>query len=121
MFFGSKSIPGIARTFGRTIRQIKDASNELQDEIRKSGVDIKKDLNLTRIVEETAQDISQPLDQVAIELDDSVRYEPKKNVPEDTEVNIVENILPKKEESVEEQVEVNNAKEDKNDPQTPSE
>ena len=121
MFFGSKSIPGIARTFGRTIRQIKDASNELQDEIRKSGVDIKKDLNLTRIVEETAQDISQPLDQVAIELDDSVRFEPKKNVPEDSEVNIVENILPKKEESVEEQVEVNNPKEDKKDPQSPSE
>ncbi|MCE2711311.1 MAG: twin-arginine translocase TatA/TatE family subunit [Cryomorphaceae bacterium] len=121
MFFGSKSIPGIARTFGRTIRQIKDASNELQDEIRKSGVDIKKDLNLTRIVEETAQDISQPLDQVANELDDTVLYEPKKNVPEDTEVNIVENILPKKDESVEEQVEVNNAKEDKKDPQSPSE
>ncbi len=41
IFFGSKSIPGIARTFGRTIRQIKDASQELQSEIKKSGLDIK--------------------------------------------------------------------------------
>ncbi|MEY4603917.1 MAG: hypothetical protein RIT43_1209 [Bacteroidota bacterium] len=119
MFFGSKSIPGIARTFGRTIRQIKDASNELQDEIRKSGVDIKKDLNLSKIVEETTQDISQPLDQVAIELNDSVRYEPKKEIAEDKEVNIVENILPKKEEDKEEKAEEKSSAEVEDEPQNP--
>ena len=42
IFFGSKSIPGIARTFGRTIRHIKDPSSELQSEITKSGMDMKK-------------------------------------------------------------------------------
>lgn len=119
MFFGSKSIPGIARTFGRTIRQIKDASNELQDEIRKSGVDIKKDLNLSKIVEETTQDISQPLDQVAIDLNDSVRYEPKKEIAEDKEVNIVENILPKKEEDKEEKAEEKSSAEVEDEPQNP--
>ena len=35
MFFGSKSIPGIAKTFGKTMYQIKQASNDLQDEIKK--------------------------------------------------------------------------------------
>jgi sec-independent protein translocase protein TatA len=50
MFFGSKSIPGIAKTMGRTMRQIKDASQDLQNEIKKSGVDIKNDLNLNRMI-----------------------------------------------------------------------
>jgi sec-independent protein translocase protein TatA len=79
MFFGSKSIPGIAQTFGRTIRQIKDASNDLQEEIRKSGMDIKKDMNFKHLIEDSAREISQPLDQVVDELDSSVKFEPIKN------------------------------------------
>ena len=75
MFFGSKSIPGLARTLGRTMRQIKDASGELQNEIRKSGVDIKKDLNLTGLIEDTAREIQQPLDQYVSDLDDAVSYQ----------------------------------------------
>ncbi len=76
MFFGSKSIPGLARTLGRTMRQIKDASGELQNEIRKSGVDIKKDLNLTGLIEDTAREIQQPLDQYVSDLDNAVSYQP---------------------------------------------
>jgi sec-independent protein translocase protein TatA len=79
MFFGSKSIPGIARSMGRTIRQIKEASNDLQDEIRKSGVDIKKDLNLSNIIQETKRDIQQPLDQYVDDLDQSIKFDPPKN------------------------------------------
>lgn len=79
MFFGSKSIPGIARTMGKTIRQIKDASSELQHEIKKSGADMKKDLNLTGLFEETARDVRQPLDQYVADLEDAVKYEPPKN------------------------------------------
>ena len=79
MFFGSKSIPGIAQTFGRTIRQIKDASNDLQEEIRKSGMDIKKDINFKHLIEDSAREISQPLDQVVDELESSVKFEPIKN------------------------------------------
>jgi len=76
MFFGSKSIPGLARTLGKTMRQIKDASSDLQDEIRKSGVDVKKDLNLTGLLDKTAQDIQQPLDQYVSDLEDAVSYQP---------------------------------------------
>ena len=75
MFFGSKSIPGLARTLGRTMRQIKDASNDLQDEIRKSGADMKKDLNLNGLIEDTERDIQQPLDQYVSDLDDAVSYQ----------------------------------------------
>lgn len=75
MFFGAKSIPGIARTFGRTIRQVKDASSEIQNEIRKSGNEIKGDLNLKSLIDDTVQDVKRPLDQYASDLDDAVKYE----------------------------------------------
>lgn len=77
IFFGSKSIPGLAKTMGRTIRQIKDASADIQNEIKKSGADIKKDLNLSSILEETAEEIKRPLDQYAQDIDNAVKYEPK--------------------------------------------
>lgn len=84
IFFGSKSIPGIARTMGRTIRQIKDASSELQNEIKKSGVDIKKDLNLDSlnldgIMRDTPQEIQRPLDQYASDLENAVKFERPSN------------------------------------------
>lgn len=82
MFFGSKSIPGIAQTMGKTIRQIKDASDELKHEIKKSGADMKKDLNLEGLINETVTEIQRPLDQYVDELEDAVKYEaPKQLTP----------------------------------------
>lgn len=80
IFFGSKSIPGIARTMGRTMRQIKDASSELQNEIKKSGADMKKDLNLDglnldSLIRDTAEDIQRPLDQYATDMENAVKFE----------------------------------------------
>jgi sec-independent protein translocase protein TatA len=75
IFFGAKSIPGLARTLGRTIRQIKDASSDLQKEIRKSSDEMKKDMNLKGILEDTAREVSQPLDQQMSEIENTVRYE----------------------------------------------
>ena len=43
MFFGSKSIPGIAKTFGRTLRQIRDATDDIKRDIRNSTSEIEKD------------------------------------------------------------------------------
>ena len=34
LFFGSKSIPKIARTLGRGMRQLRDASQQIQDDIK---------------------------------------------------------------------------------------
>ena len=74
MFFGSKSIPGIARTFGRTIRQVKEASQDLQDEIKKSSSDMKKDLNLEGIIEKTEQEIKAPVEKLSNEINNTVSY-----------------------------------------------
>jgi sec-independent protein translocase protein TatA len=80
MFFGSKSIPGIAQTMGKSIRQIKDASDELKHEIKKSGADMKKDLNLEGLIQDTVNDIQRPLDQYVEELEDAVKYEAPKQI-----------------------------------------
>ena len=79
MFFGSKSIPGIAKTMGRTMRQIKDASQDLQNEIKKSGVDIKNDLNLNRMIEETVEDFEKPFQEQTREMHASITFEPPRN------------------------------------------
>lgn len=42
LFFGAKGIPDIARTLGRTMRQIRDASNEVQREIQKGANEVKR-------------------------------------------------------------------------------
>lgn len=78
MFFGSKSIPGLARTMGRTMRQIKEASADIQSEIKKSSSEMKKDLNLEGLIRDTKEDIRRPLDQMADDLDNAVKYSPPK-------------------------------------------
>lgn len=41
IFFGADKIPGIARTMGRTIRQVKDATADIQRDIQNSANTIK--------------------------------------------------------------------------------
>lgn len=88
IFFGAKSIPGLARTMGRTMRQIKDASSDLQNEIRKSGNEMKKDLDLKGIIQETADDLKKPLDQYAQDIDDALKYRPEHSQPRITQKDI---------------------------------
>jgi sec-independent protein translocase protein TatA len=76
IFFGSKSIPGLARTFGQTIRKVKDASQEIQTEIKKSTLDMKSELDLTGIIQSTTNDIKRPLDQYANDIEDVVSRRP---------------------------------------------
>lgn len=86
IFFGSKSIPGLARTFGRTIRQIKDASADLQSEIKKSSNELKGDLNLKEIIDDTARDIRKPLDQYAADVEDVMKRRPTTSLPQQRKV-----------------------------------
>lgn len=76
VFFGSKSIPGLARTFGKTIRQIKEASADIKSEIKKSANEMKGDLDLKGLISDTAEDIKRPLDQYAQDIDNAVKYTP---------------------------------------------
>ena len=39
LFFGSKSIPKMARTLGRGMRHIRDASQQIQDDIKTAAFD----------------------------------------------------------------------------------
>ena len=39
LFFGSKSIPKIARSMGRGMRQLRDASQQIQDDIKSAAFD----------------------------------------------------------------------------------
>ena len=41
VFFGADKIPGIARTMGRTIRQVKDATADIQRDIQNSANTVK--------------------------------------------------------------------------------
>lgn len=82
IFFGSKSIPGIARTLGKAMYQIKSASAEVQNEIRKSGSDIKKDFDLQKMVDDMKGDITKPFDEHARTLDQSINFDaPKQFTP----------------------------------------
>lgn len=74
MFFGSKSIPGIAKTLGKTMYEIRNASSELQNEIKKSGVDIQKDMNISSLLKDSAEEIAQPMDQMFTDIDNTVHY-----------------------------------------------
>jgi sec-independent protein translocase protein TatA len=48
MFFGSKSIPGMARSLGKAVRQFKEAAGDVQREIQESANVNLKDFDLNQ-------------------------------------------------------------------------
>ena len=44
LFFGAKGIPDIARTAGRTMRQLRDATEDVQREIRKGANEVRREV-----------------------------------------------------------------------------
>lgn len=74
IFFGPKSIPGIAKTIGRAIYTIRNASDDLKEEIKKAGVDVKKDLKLEAILREEEATLNQPMDQLFSGIENTVHY-----------------------------------------------
>jgi TatA/E family protein of Tat protein translocase len=48
IFFGADKIPGFARTLGRTIRQVKDATGEIKRDIQNSAKDVKDEADRAR-------------------------------------------------------------------------
>ena len=75
IFFGSKSIPGIAKTLGKGLYQIRNATSEIQNEIKKSGVDIGKDLNLKNLLIEKQEELIGPMDQIYSEIENTIHYD----------------------------------------------
>lgn len=75
IFFGSKSIPSIAKTLGKGLYQIRNATSEIQNEIKKSGVDIGKDVNLNNILSEKQEELVGPMDQIYSEIENTIHYD----------------------------------------------
>ena len=73
MFFGSKSIPGIARTAGKTMHQIRQATQDVQNEIKKSTDDMKTDFDLQKMVRETTDIIEKPLLEESVKMDQIIQ------------------------------------------------
>lgn len=57
MVFGADSLPSLARNLGRGVRQIKDATQDIQRDIAKSANENTKDFK------EVADDIKKTIDQ----------------------------------------------------------
>jgi sec-independent protein translocase protein TatA len=74
LFFGSKSIPGIAKSLGRALFEFRNATNEIKQEIKKSSGDVKGDLNLNNLIKDTTEEIQQPMDQVFTDVNHAVHY-----------------------------------------------
>jgi len=74
IFFGADSIPKIARTFGRTLRQVKDATQdiqrEIQDSVKESTKEIRKIENsVQQSFEQTKKEVTSNLKEVEKPLD----------------------------------------------------
>jgi len=78
LFFGSESIPNIARTLGRGLRQIRDAGNEIQQEIRKSADKAVEESGLKKMAEDIRDNTEEGVDNM------------KKNVRLDQEFDLDE-------------------------------
>ena len=48
VFFGANKIPSLARTAGKIIREIQDASDDVRKEIQKNSSDIKDDFDIKK-------------------------------------------------------------------------
>jgi|TARA_B110000967_G_C18609108_1_gene423054 sec-independent protein translocase protein TatA len=63
MLFGADKIPEIARGLGKTMRQVKDATNDIKTEIKKSADKQGIDTDFTK-------DIKKGIDKVKDNIDD---------------------------------------------------
>jgi|TARA_B100001093_G_scaffold331603_1_gene316649 sec-independent protein translocase protein TatA len=48
IFFGANKIPSLARSAGKIIREIQDASDDVRKEIQKNSSDVKDDFNIKK-------------------------------------------------------------------------
>jgi sec-independent protein translocase protein TatA len=75
IFFGSKSIPSIAKTIGKGLYQIRNATAEIQHEIKNSVSDITTDINIKNILTEKQEELLAPMDQIYSEIENTMHYD----------------------------------------------
>ena len=58
MLFGAKNIPSIAKTLGKGMREIRQASDEIKRDIAKSATDMRRDMNMTDTIDQIKKPFS---------------------------------------------------------------
>lgn len=69
IFFGADKLPGMARTFGKGIREMKNATAEIQKEIEKSATEVQRNMNL----EEETTGIKEAADTIKKGISDGIK------------------------------------------------
>ncbi len=70
LLFGANSIPSIAKTLGKGMREIKQASDEIKRDITASATQMRRDMNM----EDSLESFKEPLK----EIERQIVQEPKK-------------------------------------------
>ncbi|MGO3182303.1 MAG: twin-arginine translocase TatA/TatE family subunit [Aequorivita sp.] len=64
LVFGADKVPEIARGLGKTIRQVKDATNDIKSEITKGAEKQGIDIDITSDVQKQIDDVKDNIDEV---------------------------------------------------------
>lgn len=66
MVFGADKIPDIARTMGKTMKQVRNATDEIKSEINKSSEKYTKDLEIDihKQIESEATKVQEEIDEI---------------------------------------------------------
>jgi sec-independent protein translocase protein TatA len=97
MFFGSDKIPGIARGLGKGIREVKDAMNGVQDELKGGLREAEKEIN--KIKGDVTKDLPDTNDIVKYTLESEPLAQPKSST---VVMPVVEETVEKKQSEKEE-------------------
>jgi sec-independent protein translocase protein TatA len=87
MFFGSKQIPEIARTLGKGIREVRNATNDIKREIRDQAADVHDSAsNMTKGFYDPAKEVKDLAGSVKRGVTDFVNAEPERDTAKDPDV-----------------------------------
>jgi len=77
MLFGSKKIPELARGLGKGLREIKNATNDIQQEIRDGAREINKVKDVTNVEKQVKDLIIKDKEEVITKEEEEVSEVPK--------------------------------------------
>ena len=85
LFFGADKIPQMARAFGKGMREMKNATAEIQKEIEKGSVEMQRDLN----VGDEIKDLKSATDKITTGIKDGLNSIEEHHNPKSDEVDQV--------------------------------
>ena len=64
MFFGADKIPEIARGLGKGMRQIKDATNDIKNEINESAKNNEINIDVPKSINENVSEVKDTIEEI---------------------------------------------------------